>query len=212
MKNLNERNINIFIAIFLLLSLFISSLALAEAVTPEMKVKAVFSKIESSLLTLKSTNQFTKNNIRDVLTKYLLPEINTRFYSYKVLNKNLSKLPSELKEEFITELSNQLINTYSHLLSKHDNESINTGDSTLSNSGKMAYVKINIVGKDKTNKVIVKLLKSKEENWQFFDIIIEGISLLDTRQKEMNSSFNRLGIEGTLLHLKSINQRSTTLS
>lgn len=212
MKNSNERNINVFIVIFLLLSILISSLALATTDTPEMKVKGVFGQIESSLVSLKSTNQFTKSNISDVLTKYLLPEINTRFYSYKVLNKNLAKVPNQLKGEFVAELSTQLINTYSHLLSKHDNESINTVASSLSKSGKIAKVNINVVGKNKTNKVIVKLLKSKEESWQIFDIIIEGISLLDTRQKEMNSSFKRLGVEGTLLHLKDINQSSTTFS
>jgi ABC-type transporter MlaC component len=208
MKKLNERNVNIFIAIFLLLSILISYAALATTDTPEMKVKAVFGQIESSLMSLKSKDQFTKINIRDVLNKYFLPEVNTRFFSYKILNKNLTKIPSELKDEFVTELSAQLINTYSHLLSKSNNESINIGASSLSESGRIAMVKITIVGNNKTNKAVVKLLKSKAETWQFFDIMIEGISLLDTKQKELNSSFKRLGIEGTLLHLKSINQRA----
>jgi ABC-type transporter MlaC component len=208
MKKSNERNVNIFIAIFLLLSILISYAALATTDTPEMKVKAVFGQIESSLMSLKSKDQFTKINIRDVLNKYFLPEVNTRFFSYKILNKNLTKIPSELKDEFVTELSAQLINTYSHLLSKSNNESINIGASSLSESGRIAMVKITIVGNNKTNKAVVKLLKSKAETWQFFDIMIEGISLLDTKQKELNSSFKRLGIEGTLLHLKSINQRA----
>lgn len=208
MKKLNERNVNIFIAIFLLLSILISYAALATTDTPEMKVKAVFGQIESSLMSLKSKDQFTKINIRGVLNKYFLPEVNTRFFSYKILNKNLTKIPSELKDEFVTELSAQLINTYSHLLSKSNNESINIGASSLSESGRIAMVKITIVGNNKTNKAVVKLLKSKAETWQFFDIMIEGISLLDTKQKELNSSFKRLGIEGTLLHLKSINQRA----
>jgi phospholipid transport system substrate-binding protein len=208
MKKSNERNVNIFIAIFLLLSILISYAALATTDTPEMKVKAVFGQIESSLMSLKSKDQFTKINIRGVLNKYFLPEVNTRFFSYKILNKNLTKIPSELKDEFVTELSAQLINTYSHLLSKSNNESINIGASSLSESGRIAMVKITIVGNNKTNKAVVKLLKSKAETWQFFDIMIEGISLLDTKQKELNSSFKRLGIEGTLLHLKSINQRA----
>jgi ABC-type transporter MlaC component len=73
-------------------------------------------------------------------------------------------------------------------------------------------VNITITGEKKVNKAVVKLLMSKEGNWQFFDIIIEGISLLDAKQKEINSSFNKLGIEGTLAHLKNINQRSFTSS
>lgn len=209
MKKTYERNVDVFVAIFILLSILISSLALAETGTPEVKVKTVFGKIESSLVSLKSMNAFTQNNIRDALINDLLPEVNTQFFSNKVLSKNLTKIPNELKGEFVTELSAQLINTYSNLLSKYNNESIKTGTSSLSKSGKIAMVNITIVGANKTNKAVVKLLKSKEDTWQFFDIVIEGISLVDAKTKEINSSFNRLGVEGTLSHLKSINNRIT---
>ena len=52
-----------------------------------------------------------------------------------------------------------------------------------------------------------KLIKSNEQAWLFFDIEVEGISLLQTKQAEINASFNKLGVEGTLLHLQKINQK-----
>ncbi|MDG1751083.1 MAG: ABC transporter substrate-binding protein [Thalassotalea sp.] len=211
MKSPYERNINIFVMVFVLLSIMISSLVLAESVSPEEKVKTVFSQIESSLIPLKAANQLTKNNIREVLNQYLLPEVNTQYFSNKVLNLNLAKVSEELKGEFVTELSIQLIDTYSHLLSKYNNESIQVGTSSFSKSGKLAMVNITIVGKNKTNKAVLKLIKLQEE-WLFYDIVVEGISLLDTKQKEINSSFSRVGAEDTLLHIKSINQRSQSSS
>ena len=84
---------------------------------------------------------------------------------------------------------------------------INIGQSSLSQSGKMAMVDISIVGKTKTNKAVVKLLLSNAKEWLFFDIEVEGISLLQTKQGEINASFNKLGIEGTLAHLQKINQK-----
>ncbi|MEW6989212.1 hypothetical protein AADZ91_00870 [Colwelliaceae bacterium 6441] len=54
--------------------------------------------------------------------------------------------------------------------------------------------------------------ENERRNMAFVDIVVEGISLLDTKQKESNSRFNKLGAEGTLLHLKHINQRSLTTS
>ena len=51
-----------------------------------------------------------------------MPEVNTQFFSNKVLGKNLTKIPNELKGNFVTELSLQLINSYSQLLSKYNNE------------------------------------------------------------------------------------------
>lgn len=212
MKKSNTTNINSLLVIFLLLSFLISSLAMASGDTPETKVKFVFEKIDSSLSILKSQNKLTKMNIKSELTTYLLPEVNAQFFSYKVLNKNLQKVPEELKSEFVFELTEQLINTYSHLLSKRNDESIIIGSSSLSTSGKIAMVNLTIVGKNKTNKAVVKLLKSPDETWQFFDIVIEGISIIDTKQKEINASFNKLGVEGTLQHLKSINQKSLTSS
>lgn len=211
MKSPYERNINIFVMVFVLLSIMISSLVLAESVSPEEKVKTVFSQIESSLIPLKAANQLTRNNIREVLNQYLLPEVNTQYFSNKVLNLNLAKVSEELKGEFVTELSIQLIDTYSHLLSKYNNESIQVGTSSFSKSGKLAMVNITIVGKNKTNKAVLKLIKLQEE-WLFYDIVVEGISLLDTKQKEINSSFSRVGAEDTLLQIKSINQRSQSSS
>ena len=119
----------------------------------------------------------------------------------------MSKVPDELKEQFINELSLQLISTYSNLLNKYNNEVIKIGQSSVSQSGKMAMVDISIVGKTKTNKAVVKLLLSNAKEWLFFDIEIEGISLLQTKQGEINTSFNKLGIEGTLAHLRKINQK-----
>ena len=208
MKKSYSHNVNIYVVIFIVLSLFISALATGSSDSPELKTKIVFGQIESALVSLKNEDKFVKSNIRDVLELHLMPEVNTQFFSNKVLGKNLTKIPNELKGDFVTELSLQLINSYSQLLSKYNNETINIGASSLSKSGKMASVKITIVGKIKTNNAVVKLLKSTDGNWQFFDIIIEGISILDAKQKEINSSIHRLGVEGTLSHLKSVNQKS----
>lgn len=212
MKKSYDRSVDILVVIFILLSLIISNFALASTEEAESKVKRVFEQIESSLSSLKSKNEFTKTNIRTELTKYFLPEVNSQYFSYKVLNKNLPKISKELKVEFVTELTSQLINTYSHLLTKYNDESISVGRGILSKSGKIAMVNLTIVGKNKSNKAVVKLLKSSDENWKFFDIVVEGISLIDTKQAEINSSINKLGVEATLQHLKEINSRNITSS
>lgn len=198
---------NLMTVVFITIALLISATVFASADDAKSKVKAIFSQVESSLINLKQTDRMTKANIREVLTKYLLPEIDTRYFTYKVLNKNMAKVPEALRESFITELSLQLINTYSNLLSKYNNEAISIGQSRLSKSGKMAMVDITIVGKTNTNKAVVKLLLSNENEWLFFDIEVEGISLLQTKQGEINASFNKLGIAGTLSHLQKINQK-----
>lgn len=198
---------NLTTVVVITLVLLISTTVFASSEDAKSKVKTVFNQVETSLIALKQDNALTKIRVREVLTKVLLPEVDTRYFTYKVLNKNMSKVPDELKEQFINELSLQLISTYSNLLNKYNNEVIKIGQSSLSQSGKMAMVDISIVGKTKTNKAVVKLLLSNAKEWLFFDIEIEGISLLQTKQGEINTSFNKLGIEGTLAHLRKINQK-----
>jgi ABC-type transporter MlaC component len=207
MKVAHSLSTNLTCVVIITVALLISTTVLASAEEAKNKVKAVFSPIESSLIALKQSNSLNQKNIRQVLNQYLLPEVETRYFTYKVLNKNMSKVPEKLKIEFINELSIQLVNTYSHLLNKYSNEVINIGQASLSNSGKMAMVDITIIGKNSTNKAVVKLLQSKDKGWLFFDIEVEGISLLQSKQAEINASFNKLGIEGTLLQLKKINQK-----
>lgn len=207
MKTERAKCTNLMTVVIITMALLISATVFAAPDDAKSKVKTIFSQVESSLIALKQKDKLNKANIRDVLTQYLLPEVDTRYFTYKVLNKNMAKVPEALRESFIIELSLQLINTYSNLLNKYNNEEIIIGQSTVSNSGKMAMVDITIVGKTKTNKAVVKLLQSNENNWLFFDIEIEGISLLQTKQGEINASFNKLGVEGTLAHLQKINQK-----
>jgi len=199
---------NLISVVFITLVLLLSASVFASSDEAKTKVKGVFSQVESALISLKQTNALNKATIRAVLSQYLLPEVDTRYFTYKVLNKNLTKVPEELRESFVNELSLQLINTYSNLLNKYNNEVINIGASSLSKSGKMAMVDITIVGKAKSNKAVIKLLQNNDSQWLFFDIEVEGISLLQTKQGEINASFNRLGVEGTLLHLQNINQKA----
>jgi len=207
MKTERAKYTNLTSVIIITLVLLISTTVFASSDEAKSKVKGVFSQVEASLMTLKQTETLTKTKVKAILTQYLLPEVDTRYFTYKVLNKNMAKVPEALRESFIAELSIQLINTYSNLLNKYNNEEINIGESTLSKSGKMAMVDITIVGKTKTNKAVVKLLQSNDKGWLFFDIEVEGISLLQTKQGEINASFNKLGIEGTLSHLQKINQK-----
>ena len=105
MKKSYSHNVNIYVVIFIVLSLFISALATGSSDSPELKTKIVFGQIESALVSLKNEDKFVKSNIRDVLELHLMPEVNTQFFSNKVLGKNLTKIPNELKGDFVKNLT-----------------------------------------------------------------------------------------------------------
>lgn len=184
--------------------LFVSTLSHAS----EIKASAIalFGGLESSLGALYSTNQLTLDNVKNTLRHKLIPASNTKYFAYKVLGKNLVKMNEEQKLAFIEALTQNLINSYASILVKYHNEKIVIAEPKIQPSGKIATVGIELQGMEKPVKAVSKWLFSEKLNtWQIFDIVIEGVSLLQSKQAEINSSISRNGVEATIDKLNHIN-------
>lgn len=200
--------LNSAILIFILLSVLISALVMAENNTdPSVKISRVFSEIENEVNQLKNNNKLTGIELKNVLNKYLLPEINSRYFAMKSLGKHITTMSEEIKLAYVQELQVQLINNYANLLSKHNEGKIIIGAATISESGKSALVNIKIENNAQTNTAVIKLINTAEQGWQIFDIVVQGISLLQTKQAELDSSITRIGANATLEKLKIINEK-----
>ena len=195
----------------ILLAALMTPLTKASSIdSPSQNIELAFGVIEQEISKLKSHDEFTKNKIKSLLNQYLLPEINTRYFALKSLGQHAKSLPEDIKLAFVSELQIQLISSYANLLSQHSDEKIVFGNTSLSKSGKFSQVALTIENKGKNNNAVVKLVKNAEGDWKIFDIVIQGISLLQTKQAEMNASINKIGIDATLEKLKLINAKTTT--
>lgn len=170
---------------------------------------ALFSGLEESLRTLKGNNQLTLENVKTMLNNQLIPASNTKYFAFKVLGKNLAKLNEEQKIAFIDALTQNLIDSYASILVKYHNEKIIINAPKMQPSGKMANVGIELQNLEKSVKAISTWRFNETSNtWQIFDIVIEGVSLLQSKQAEVGSSISRNGIEGTLEKLNNNNSKS----
>lgn len=170
---------------------------------------ALFSGLEESLRTLKGNNQLTLENVKTMLNNQLIPASNTKYFAFKVLGKNLAKLNEEQKIAFIDALTQNLIDSYASILVKYHNEKIIINAPKMQPSGKMANVGIELQNLEKSVKAISTWRFNETSNtWKIFDIVIEGVSLLQSKQAEVGSSISRNGIEGTLEKLNNNNSKS----
>ncbi|XPF93180.1 MlaC/ttg2D family ABC transporter substrate-binding protein [Colwellia sp. RE-S-Sl-9] len=208
MKNKSNMTLNGLTLAFILLSIFIATLALADANNePDKQVKVAFGTIEQEIIQLKSRNEFNNTQIKKILNQHLLPEINTRYFALKSLGKYAKDMSEEMKLSYIQALQIQLINSYANLLSNYNNEKIVFNKNSISESGKIAQVYLNIESRNKTNTAVIKLMKITDDDWKIFDIVIEGISLVQTKQAELSSSITKVGLVGTLEKLQTINAK-----
>lgn len=199
--------VNITRHVLIIAALFASSLSHATEV--KSSAIALFGGLEESLGTLYSANQLTLDKLKVVLRYKLIPASNTKYFAYKVLGKHLEKMNEGQKLAFIEALTQNLINSYASILVKYNNEKIALEEPKMQPSGKIATVAIELQGTTKTVKAVSKWLFSEDLNtWQIFDIIIEGVSLLQSKQAEINSSISRNGIEATLEKLNHVNSKN----
>lgn len=198
--------------LLIMVGMFASSLSHATVSdTTEVKASAtaLFAGLEESLGSFYSTNQLTSDNVKMLLRYKFIPASNTKYFAYKVLGKNLAKLNEQQKLAFIEALTQNLINSYASILVKYHNEKIVMEEPKIQPSGTIATVAIELQGTAKPVKAVSKWLFSENLNtWQIFDIVIEGVSLLQSKQAEINSSISRNGIEATLEKLNHVNTKN----
>lgn len=210
MKTSPKNSTNLIIIVFLLLSFFIAQVAMAgNTIAPAKKIEQLFSKIEQEVNTLKHKQVFNKQELKQLLNQHLMPEVNNRYFALKVLGKHVKTMDDNLKRGYVNELENQLMLSYANLLSKYNNEKVLVTSEKISSNNKHAQVAINVINQQKTVSAVIKLNKNSENQWLIFDIVIEGISLLQSKQSEVQSSISKIGIEKTLEKLKELNLKQT---
>ncbi len=210
MKTSPKNSTNLIIIVFLLLSFFIAQVAMAgNTIAPAKKIEQLFSKIEQEVNTLKHKQVFNKQELKQLLNQHLMPEVNNRYFALKVLGKHVKTMDDNLKRGYVNELENQLMHSYANLLSKYNNEKVLVTSEKISSNNKHAQVAINVINQQKTVSAVIKLNKNSENQWLIFDIVIEGISLLQSKQSEVQSSISKIGIEKTLEKLKELNLKQT---
>lgn len=191
-----------------LLGIFIflvASLLAGKVMASDLAGKAgqIFSKVETELKLLKRENKLQSGELRQLVNNTLLPHIDNKYFTYKVLGKHLEKMSAEQRVEFVELLTVELIGNYAESLKRYNNESISVGASTIAPSGKLATLAMKFSGQDKPINAMTKWrLSDKDNSWYIYDFVVEGVSLLQTKQKEIAHQLSSIGIDGTIVNLK----------
>ncbi|MBU2916383.1 ABC transporter substrate-binding protein [Psychrosphaera sp. F3M07] len=195
-------------SVMLLLTLPILFMGKVYAETVDAVADKLFKKVELELISLKQANNLTIQAIQQLVENEVLTSVDEKFFAYKVLGKNLAKLSAEQKAEFVKVLKDTLVLNYANSLVNYNNEKIVVVSSSLANSNKNASVSMKLVGKNKTTQLITKWRFSEDQDkWLMYDFVIEGISLLQSKQKELAQVLANSGPEATLELLKSKNNK-----
>lgn len=154
-----------------------------------------------------SAIQSNPNILKTIVNEELMPYVNVKYAAYKLLGTHLKKTSAEERAEFVVAFREYLVASYAQVLTLYTDQKITLEKAKKIPEGKkIISVRVDILDSARpTVKVDFKLRKNKKTGeWQAFDMVAEGVSLLSTKQSEWNGKIRKEGISSVNKELASL--------
>ena len=154
-----------------------------------------------------SAIQSNPNILKTIVDEELMPYVNVKYAAYKLLGTHLKKTSAEERAEFVVAFREYLVASYAQVLTLYTDQKITLEKvKAIPKGKKIISVRVDILDSARpTVKVDFKLRKNKKtEEWQAFDMVAEGVSLLSTKQSEWNGKIRKEGIRSVSKELTSL--------
>ncbi|XQW84015.1 MlaC/ttg2D family ABC transporter substrate-binding protein [Thalassotalea piscium] len=195
-----------FFLVLIFTALYLPFAQAIENVSPYQVVEStgekLFNRISSQQTELKKFPEL----MREIVDEELMPVIDYKYAAYKILGSHLRKITPEQRTKFVDSMRHYLIRTYATALNQYKNQQVKYEPIQDTGSKKIIPVNATILepNKPEINMVFLMRHNKKTKEWKAFDLIVEGISLLSSKQAEFNSRINKYGIDQVTLELASI--------
>lgn len=135
---------------------------------------------------------------RGIIRTELLPYIDNKYASLKVINQNLKQTTEEQRNRFVAAFTDYIIATYADALKKYTTQTVEVQKPNRSDADD-AFTSVKVFVKEQGApdlEVIFKLRKNKKTGqWKIYDMVAEGISLLSAKQSELSGLIRDKGID-----------------
>lgn len=147
------------------------------------------------------------NYLRTIMEEELLPYSDYQFAARSVLARNWQRLNEDQQNEFVEVFREYLITTYARVFTQFDESKhkLNFARGGDYEGQRRVVVRAQLVeegGRPPIRLDFHMQRRNPEAPWMAFDLVAEGVSMLNTQQAEMQSSLRQNGIDGTIQLLR----------
>ena len=197
------------IVLFMLFSFLCSLSNAAEAVetNPNEVIRSVSAQTFARINNEKNKISEDPTYMKLIIEEELMPYFDHKYASYKVMGSYLQETTKEQRDSFVEAFKQYLINAYGHILYEYDQQKVEIQDNDFFNDKSIISIAVRISDEnDKITQIAFKLRKNKNTGeWKVFDVIAEGISMLDTKQSEFSELLHKKGIDHVIELLENKN-------
>ncbi len=191
-----------------------SSQAAVNTTDPYLMMDKVATRTFQNLKTEQSRIQQNPQILRILVKQDLMPYVNVRYAAYKVLGPYLKKTTRAERDAFVQAFEGYLISSYAQVLTQYTNQSIKIEPKKNIPAGRsIVSVRVTILdSKRPPIQLDFKLRKNnKTGQWQGFDMVAEGISLISTKSTEWSAVLRQDGIKSLTSKLQALAQTPIVL-
>lgn len=136
--------------------------------------------------------------LRQIVNEELVPYIDSRYAALRVIgtSADLKNTPREELLAFVDAFQGYMISTYAGVFTQYSNQKVIIEPARTIDNQKIITIKTRVIdpGKPDIN-IEFKLRRGRDsENWLVFDMVAEGISLLDSKRAEFGNLIRQQGL------------------
>lgn len=149
------------------------------------------------------------NILKTIVKEELLPYIDYRYAAFKVIGKNIKKTTKEERSAFVPVFKDYLVTSYAQVFTLYNNQKVEFAPEKKLGKAKIVAVHTRVLqpGGDPIDISFKVRHNRKTKEWKAFDMIAEGVSLLDSKQAELNSIIRQKGLPHVTEMLKAKAER-----
>ncbi|MCA1766750.1 MAG: ABC transporter substrate-binding protein [Idiomarina sp.] len=143
------------------------------------------------------------NYLKEIVKEEMMPYVDSLYASKKVLGRYFRDTTKEQRERFYQAFYDYLIATYARAFTQYNEEihKVSFEPSTeLADDARSAIVRTRVKeeGRPEIRMDFRIRYDSDEEIWKAYDLVVEGISLLNSKQSEISSVIRANGVDKTI--------------
>lgn len=190
---------NIIKKLTLCLTLFsISALATSnvDKKDPYLMIKTVAEITFTRFADEQSSIRQEPNILKNIVREELMPYINYQYAAYKIIGSNFKKTNKADRAKFVPVFREYLVTSYAQVFTLYNNQQVEFSPAKDFSKERVVSVDTRVMepGRPDIN-ISFRVRKNKKTgDWKAYDMVAEGISLLDSKQAELSSIIRQKGL------------------
>lgn len=195
-------------------ALFVTRTAMAET-SPYVLMQQASDKLFADIKDNQAKIKQNPNYLRTIVRNDLLPYVQVNYAGSLVLGSHFKSTTPEQREKFFKAFGDFIEQAYAQVLTAYSNQSIQIEPAKDVGDKNLVSIRVNIIqnGGAAPIKLDFKWRKnSKTGEWQAYDMVAEGVSMVVTKQNEWSGILRQQGIDALTAQIQKSAAQPVTLS